>query len=141
MRKVLLLSLFLAWAGSGYAKKSKTLSPLIGNWKYTNSSAINNFQKISNVSSKNEYTTEYLVFNENNEFKHDFINDKNQVVKSLKGKWKIINDKIRITYSDVDFQLLLNYFFLDKDLVLGENFNHIVFSKDNVFDNNNLVLK
>ncbi len=136
MRKVLLLSLILALAGSGYAKKSKPINPIFGTWKYTNSSAVNDFQQISNLSSNNERTTEYLVFYPNNEFKHDFINDKGQVIKSLKGKWKIADDKIRIIYSDIDFQLSLNYFFLDKDLVLGQNFNHIIFSKDAMDDNN-----
>ena len=59
-----------------------------------------------------------------------------------KGKWKIVDDKIKITYADIDFQLMLSYFFIDKDLVLGQNFNHVIFTKDaNGMENINLASK
>lgn len=139
MKKVLLLSLFLALAGSGYAKKDKTNCAIYGTWKYSNSSAINDFQRISNFTSTN-YTSEFLVFNERNEFVHEFLDANGLSVKTLKGKWKLYGDKIKISYSDIDFELLVDYFFIDNDLVLGKNLNHIIFSKD-VMVTDNLALK
>ena len=53
-----------------------------------------------------------------------------------------MDGKIKVTYTDLDFQLTLNYFFLDKDLVLGQNFNHVILSKDATsenLNNNNLA--
>lgn len=130
MKKVLLVSLLALLALGGYAKKNKSSSPVCGAWKYEKSSVINDFQRISNQSPYKDAKTELLVFNENNEFKHDFIDKDNHIYKTLTGKWKIVGDKIKITYTDIDFQLTLNYFFIDKDLVLGQNFNHIIFTKD-----------
>ena len=142
MKRVLLIVAFLAIAIGGYAKKNKAPNPVCGSWKYSNASSINDFQRISNQSPYKEASTEYLVFFENNEFRHDFINAKKQVYKCLKGKWKIVDDKIIITYADIDFQLMLSYFFIDKDLVLGQNFNHVIFTKDaNGMENINLASK
>ncbi|MBK9328232.1 MAG: hypothetical protein IPM95_02730 [Sphingobacteriales bacterium] len=139
MKKVLLISLFLALAGSGYAKKDKTNCAITGTWKYSNSSAINDFQRISNLRTAN-YTSEYLVFNDRNEFKHEFVDENGLNTRTLKGKWKIFGTKIKISYTDIDFELLVDYFFMDNDLVLGKNLNHIIFTKD-AFVENNLALK
>ncbi len=139
MKKVLLLSLFLALAGSGYAKKDKTNCAITGTWKYSNSSAINDFQRISNLTSTS-YSSEYLVFNDKNEFRHEFFDANGLNTKTLKGKWKLYGDKIKISYTDIDFELLVDYFFIDNDLVLGKNLNHIIFTKDAVIENN-LALK
>lgn len=132
MKKVLIISLLLLLTASGYAKKNKAPCPVTGIWKYSNSSANNDFQQISRTIPGYKTTVEYLVFKTNNEFSHNFLNEKGQVVKTLNGKWKIQDKRIKISYADIDFELLLNYFFLDKDLVLGQNFNHIIFSKDNL---------
>lgn len=118
----------------GYSKKSKPICPVKGTWKYSNSSLKNDFQSLYKLSALQTYTKEYLVFGENNEFKHSFLNDEGMVLKTLKGKWKFCADKIKISYTDVDFELLLDYFFIDKDLVLGQNFSHVIFTKDELED-------
>lgn len=41
----------------------------------------------------------------------------------------MFNNKIKINYSKIDFDLSLTYFFIDNDLILGENFNHVIFTK------------
>jgi hypothetical protein len=51
------------------------------------------------------------------------------LIRTLKGKWKASGDKIKIVYSDVDYALSLDFFFIDKDLVLGQNFNHVIFTR------------
>ena len=142
MKKVLLIVAILAIAIGCYAKKNKAPSPVCGSWKYSNSSAINDFQRISNQNTSKESTTEYLVFYENKEFRHEFLNANHKIYKCLTGKWKIIDDKIKITYADIDFKLILNYFFIDKDLVLGQNFSHVIFTKDaTAIENLNLASK
>ena len=50
----------------------------------------------------------------------------------MKGKWRFSGNKIIIEYSDVDFQLAMNYFYIGTDLVLGQNFNNVVFEKSNI---------
>jgi hypothetical protein len=130
MKKVLFVLLLVALALGGYAKKNKTADPICGAWKYYNGSVINDFQRITKQNASNTFASEYFVFNKNNEFKHEFLNNENQIVKTLIGKWKAEDGKIKISYADIDFQLSINYFFIDKDLVLGQNFNHVVLTKD-----------
>lgn len=102
---------------------------------------VNDFQHISRMTSNIVHSSECFVFEANHVFKHNFLNDKGVVVKSFKGKWKIMDGKINITYTDIDFKLQLNYFFLDKDLVLGQHFNHIIFTKDVMGDDLKIASK
>lgn len=132
MKRVVLIALLVAIALGGYAKKEKSQSPVLGTWKYTKGSAVNDFQRIPGQSTKSEAVSEYFVFGSNNEFKHEFVNTQQQLVKILKGKWREVDGKIKIAYSDIDFQMTLSYFFLDKDLVLGQNFNHVILNKDDM---------
>ena len=53
-------------------------------------------------------------------------------IKSMKGKWKLTGDKISIIYNDIDYIVYSEYFYIGKDLVLGKNFNHVVFTRENV---------
>lgn len=135
MKKLLLLAaLFTSVTFSTKANEGKEL--LVGSWKYSTQSSVNDFQKITNTVSKDDYSTEYFIFEKNNKFRHEFINKDAEIVRSLKGKWKLVNNKIKIEYAEPNYSLTLDYFFLDQDLVLGQNFNHIIFSKDDVLDPN-----
>jgi hypothetical protein len=135
MKKLLLLAaLFTSITFSTKANEGKEL--LVGSWKYSTQSSVNDFQKITNTVSKDDYSTEYFIFEKNNKFRHEFINKDAEIVRSLKGKWKLVNNKIKIEYVEPNYSLTLDYFFLDQDLVLGQNFNHIIFSKDDVLDPN-----
>lgn len=109
-------------------------SQLVGSWKYSTQSSVNDFQKITNTVAKEDYVAEYFTFESNNKFKHEFVNKIGVMVKSLKGKWKLVNNKIKIDYAEFNYSLTLDYFFLDKDLVLGQNFNHVIFTKNDVLD-------
>lgn len=130
MKKVILVSLLAVLALGGYAKKDKAPNPICGVWKYSNGSTINDFQRITKQEIKKQNGLEYFVFYENNKFKHEFLDNNKQIYKVLEGKWKASDGKIKINYSGIDFQLSLDYFFIDKDLVLGQNFNHVILSKD-----------
>ena len=48
--------------------------------------------------------------------------------------------KIKIEYKDVDYKLAMDYFYIGSDLILGQNFNNVVFEKSNV-DFQNVALK
>ena len=109
-------------------KKNETKTPFIGTWKFSNQSALNDFQKVAQ--NKQDCQTEYFTFNTDHSFTQDFLDAKKNLIKTLKGKWKSNGDKINITYYDIDFNLNTTYFFIDKDLVLGQNFNHIIFTKE-----------
>jgi hypothetical protein len=111
------------------AQKNKLTSPLIGTWKYTTQSAHNELQTVLNMVNK-EYAHEYFVFDYSNKFRHEFTDANGTIIKVLKGKWKIAGDKIRIEYTDIDYSLSVSYFFIDKDLVLGQNFSHVIFTRD-----------
>ncbi len=132
MKKVLIISIILMFWSIGYAKKSKFPCLISGTWKYTNSSILNEFQQLYKITPKVPFQSEFLVFGGNNEFSHNFVSENGTVIKTLNGKWKINADKIKITYTDIDFELFVNYFFLDKDLVLGQNFSHVIFTRDNI---------
>ena len=132
MKKLILIaaiytSLVVTAFGKGAGEEKASL---VGSWKYSTESAVNDLQKITDNISKLDYSTEYFIFQDNNKFVHEFINKNGETVKTLKGKWKVFNNKIKIEYADFNYSLNLDYFFLDKDLVLGQNFNHIIFSKD-----------
>ena len=142
MKTFLLAALLITLTGSTFGKttNNQDKSPVLGSWKYSRESIVNDFQQVSIDINKNEYVSEYFVFEPNNKFKHEFIDKNGMVVKTLKGKWKIFNNRIKIEYTDIDYSLTLDYFFLDKDLVLGQNFNHIIFSKD-ANEDKNIALK
>ena len=123
--------------GSAIAQKNKdTKSPIIGSWKFSNQSKLNDFQKVFENKKQNDFKSEYFTFEANHSFKHEFIDKDDNLVKTLKGKWKAVGNKIKIEYSDIDYTLTVDYFFIDKDLVLGQNFNHVIFTQDNFFNNN-----
>jgi len=137
MKKFLLITAIIASVSAGtFAKGSNEKKELVGSWKYTNASAKNDLQKISDKVSNVDYVTEYFTFQDNNKFKHEFLNENGAIVKTLKGKWKVIANKIKIEYNDFNYNLNLDYFFLDKDLVLGQNFSHIIFSKGDMNETN-----
>lgn len=140
MKNTLTLLLFLMIFGNAVAQKNKEAkSPLIGSWKFSNQSKLNDFQKIFENEQQRSFKTEYFTFASNHTFVHEFIDKDDNLVKSLKGKWKSVGNKIKIEYSDIAYALTLDYFFLDKDLVLGQNFNHIIFTQGN--PERNLVMK
>ena len=91
--------------------KNENKSQIVGSWKFTKKTKTSEFQKVFDNSQMAEIRTEYLTF----------------------------EDKIKMEYADVDYDLMLNYFFLENDLVLGQHFNHIIFTKDNL--ENNVTMK
>lgn len=111
-------------------RKNETKSPIIGSWKFSNQSAINEFQKAFENKQYRNCKTEYFTFEPNHTFKHNFIDQEDRIIKTLSGKWKSIGNKIKIEYAEIDFSFTTSYFFLDKDLVLGQNFSHVIFTKD-----------
>ena len=117
-------------------RKDETKNPIVGTWKYVTQSDNNDFQKVKINVLKQDYQIELFIFESNNHFKHKFLDFEGNVVKVLEGKWKAATDKIKISYTDIDYTLNLDYFFLDKDLVLGKNFSHVIFTMDNVSDKN-----
>lgn len=137
MKKLLLIiaiftTITASTFGTETAETKKT--QLVGSWKYSTQSTVNDFQKITNTVAKEDYIAEYFIFEANNKFKHQFVSKSGDIVKSLKGKWKLVNNKVKIQYAVFNYSLTLDYFFLGQDLVLGQNFNHIIFSKDDVLD-------
>lgn len=116
-------------------RKNETQKPFIGNWKFSNKSKNNDFQKVFDGSTIINYKSEIFKFATNGTFKHDFIDTKGNTVRTLEGKWKSTGDKINIKYTEIDYELSLSYFFIDQDLVLGQNFNHVIFTKEINFEN------
>ena len=130
MKNLLLLVLFLTMYGNIMAKFKVTKNPFIGTWKFTNQTAINDFQITFANNKQSDIKFEYFTFESNHTFQHNFLNKNGDLVKSLSGKWKSTGEQININYSGIDFKLSVNYFFIDKDLVLGQNFSHVIFTKD-----------
>ncbi len=126
--KTLLLILTIAISFTTIAKPKDDKSPIIGSWKFSKQSISNEFQKVFR---NTDYQTEYFTFAPNHTFSHQFVDKDGNIVKSLQGKWNSTGGKINILYSDIDYNLNMTYFFLDKDLVLGQNFSHVIFTKDN----------
>ncbi|MFN8266959.1 MAG: lipocalin family protein [Chitinophagales bacterium] len=146
MKNIITTALLLLLISVGFAKgKKEAASPLIGSWKFTRESKINDFQKAMAKNSGTDFTTEYFIFEKNQQFRHEFIAQDGAVIKVLTGKWKIADNKVKIEYANIDYTLNTDYFFIADDLVLGQNFNHVVLSKgDKGFenlDNKNVALK
>ena len=121
---------------NSFAKKTKTIQhPIVGTWKYSNKTSVNEFEKLQNATTKQTITTEYFMFNSDKNFNHYFIGENDVIVKSLCGSWKLVDNKIQIKYNDVKFELLTDFFFIGNDLILGKTFNHIVFTTANNLDN------
>ena len=108
-------------------KKNEPKNPIIGTWKFSRQSINNDFQK--KFDGMRSYPIEYLTFYEDHTFKHEFLDTKNNTGKTLIGKWKNNESAITINYSDIEFAVNSKYFFLDNDLVIGQNFNHVIFTK------------
>lgn len=136
---LLCLTVFSAMAQA--QRKTENNNPLIGSWMFTKQSKTSELQKLYNKNIKQDYQFEYFVFEDNNKFRHEFVDTDGNKVKVLKGKWKITGEnKVRIQYSDIDYELNTSFFFLDQNLVLGQHFNHVIFSRD-MLDNRNIALK
>ncbi|MDB5226500.1 MAG: hypothetical protein JWN78_693, partial [Bacteroidota bacterium] len=129
MKLTLLIMIFLALAGSSLARKHKEISPVIGTWKYTNQSAYNELQKMMSLMPELLYKNEYFIFARDNKFRHEFTDKDGNLLRTLAGKWKIVADKIKIDYTEIKYSVTVNYFFLENDLVLGQNFNHVIFTR------------
>ncbi|MBK9328663.1 MAG: hypothetical protein IPM95_04945 [Sphingobacteriales bacterium] len=141
MKKLLFLMCFATMGVTALAaRKNDAQNPVVGSWKFSRQSNQNEFRKVMANDASKDYQSEYFIFEGDNKFRHEFVNEKGVIVKVLKGKWKTTGDKIKIDYSDIDYNLTISYFFLDNDLVLGQNFNHVIFSKDNT-ENQNYALK
>ena len=137
MKNLLFFILFAATIGNTFAKKNaNNNSPVLGTWKFTKKSAINEFQQVQLMNKNETVKEEFFVFSAKNKFQHQFINDKGVVVKTLTGTWKADKSKIKIDYKELDYILSVDYFFIGTDLVLGQNFSHVIFTKDNLNDQN-----
>lgn len=130
MKAQILLLILLFTIGQGWAKKTDDNNPILGSWKYIRQSEKNDFQQVLNTAQGLIYTSEYFLFENNNKFKHEFINRKGVIVRTLTGKWKSNGEQIMIDYSTINYKVDVSYFFLDKDLVLGQNFSHVIFTKE-----------
>jgi hypothetical protein len=131
--KTLLLTALLTICSAAFTK-NKDQHPIMGTWKYSNQSVVNDLQPVLNTVPQNAYTSEYFTFGVKNNFKHEFFNEKGEVVKTLTGKWKSMGDKVKIEYNDIHYSIFVDYFFLDNDLVLGQNFNHVIFTRNDVYN-------
>ena len=109
---------------------NQPMNQIIGTWKFSSQSKINDFQKV--FTNQPEYQTEFFTFNPNHTFVHEFTDENGNAIKSMNGKWKLMGDKISIIYNDIDYIVYSEYFYIGKDLVLGKNFNHIVFTRENI---------
>ncbi|MDB5226705.1 MAG: hypothetical protein JWN78_898 [Bacteroidota bacterium] len=141
---ILLLAFFANISYMRATKNNERTNPIIGTWKYKNQSIKNDFQFVLN--SKNLQThSESFIFEPNHKFRHEFINDKGEIIKVLTGQWKTVGEKIKISYNTINYAVNVDYFFLDHDLVLGQNFNHVIFSKEseeiNLSNNTDIVMK
>ena len=129
MKQSFTLFFFFTILNFTFAKNTDlSIDPILGSWKYTTQSSTNDFQLVLSAGSK-AYCTEYFVFGQHNKFSHQFVNDKGIVVKTLTGKWKTNGDRLDMAYSEIKYNIHVQYFYLDKDLVLGQNFNHAIFTK------------
>ena len=127
MKTRLLLLLMISFPFILSAQRNhEAQKPFIGTWKFSHKSKTSEFNKVFN---SDEIRYEYFTFESNGKFIHHLQNKDGQTVKVLCGKWKSLNDKISISYTDIDYKLQVDYFFIDKDLVLGQHFNHVVFTK------------
>ena len=108
-------------------RKDETKNPVIGTWKFSKQTTINEFQKLFKY--KRTYPTELFTFESNHSFRHELLDTKNNIVKIFNGNWKSVHEKIVIDYDDIDFKLVTDYFFLGNDLVMGKNFSHVIFTK------------
>ena len=102
---------------------------IVGTWKFSSQSKINDFQKV--FANQADYQTEFFTFAPNNTFIHEFTDVNGNSVKTLNGKWKFTGNAITITYTGIDYSLISEYFYIGKDLVLGKNFNHVLFTREN----------
>lgn len=138
MKTAFFLLCLVAMFGTTLAqRKNETENPIIGTWKFSRQSINNDFQK--KFEGMRNFPNEYLTFYQNHTFRHEFMDTKGNVGKELTGEWKLKNDAISILYDEIDFNLKTNYFFIDTDLVLGQNFNHVVFTKQSI--NEPIVMK
>ncbi len=115
--------LCISYAGS----KPKNKSPLTGVWNFTNASKTVDFAESKIFVSADK---EQFIFNADFTFSHVFLSKDNQTLKSLKGIFTLEGSKICMRYTDVDFTLDTQYFFIGNDLVLGSALSHFIFTKD-----------
>lgn len=144
MKTLLLILVLFASTNLPAMKNNERTNPIIGTWKYKNQSIKNDFQFVLNTKGLQTFT-ESFIFEPNHKFRHEFMNDKGEIIKVLNGQWKTVGEKIKITYNTINYVVAVDYFFLDNDLVLGQNFNHVIFSKENdeinLSNNTDIVMK
>ncbi len=141
MKKHLLLALFAVISLTTFAqRKENANSPLNGSWKYSRQSVKNDFQFVGKSKTAVQHATEELIFEGKNQFRHEFLDKDGFVVKILKGKYSIQNDKVKIVYADIKYELTVDYFFIGDELVLGNNFQHIILTKQDL-NAGNVALK
>ncbi len=129
MKKAFFLMCIVAISVTALAqRKNETNYPFIGTWKFSSKTFVNEFQK--SIFNKRNFPVEYFTFEKDHTFRHEFFDSNNHLGKTFTGKWKSSVDNIKISYDEVDFNLSTTYFFIDADLVLGQNFNHVIFSKE-----------
>ena len=76
MKNLLFFILFAATIGNTFAKKNaNNNSPVLGTWKFTKKSAINEFQQVQLMNKNETVKEEFFVFSAKNKFQHQFIND------------------------------------------------------------------
>jgi hypothetical protein len=64
-------------------RNSERKNEIIGTWKFSCQSAINDFQKIFNQ--KGDFRTEYFTFSTNHSFIHEFADKDENLIKTLTG--------------------------------------------------------
>ncbi len=128
MKNILFLTCLTAISISTFGlDKYDYQTPLMGTWKFSKKTVINDYEQI--FKSIQEYQSEYYTFEADNVFTHEFFNKEGDIVKTLTGRWKSKNDEIRLKYEDVSFNIILDYHFTNKDLVFGNDLNHVILTK------------
>lgn len=131
MKTIVFLVLFTILSLPSFSKKNiQPVNRIIGTWKFSKQTQYNDLQHIPN--NDMGFQTEFFTFEPNHRFTHEFTGEIGQTVRLLKGNWKFEGDKLRIDYSGIHYSLTTDYFYIDSDLVLGKNFNHVIFTRYNV---------
>lgn len=130
---------FVAYTVTALAqRKDETKNPLTGIWKFTQQSVMSTDRELSGFFPV--YKTEYFVLSHDEKFKHVFLDEEGTVVKVLEGKWEDSGNTLYIRYSGIKYKFSTNYFFIGDELILGDDFKYITFTKQQE-DEQNLALK
>ena len=66
---------------------NQPMNQIIGTWKFSSQSKINDFQKV--FINQPEYQTELFTFKPNHTFVHEFADENGIAIKSMKGKYEL----------------------------------------------------